>query len=149
MMTLMHARQALGSALRLFAAALVTISACACSGTEPAGQPCTAASDCYPDIDPTQLEGEALCLDRVPGGYCTHLCTTDADCCAASGECPAGFPEVCAPFESTGQMMCFLSCEKSALGDLDEATYCTENAGDAFGCRSTGGGSQNRKICSP
>lgn len=149
MMSFMNTRWALSTSLRLSALAAVSLAAYACSGTEPAGQPCTAVSDCYTSIDVTTLEGEALCLDKVPGGYCTHLCTTDADCCAVSGECPGGFPEVCAPFESTGQMMCFLSCEKAALGDLDEATYCSQNAGDSFGCRSTGGGSKNRKICSP
>jgi hypothetical protein len=46
-------------------------------------------------------------------------------------------------------MMCFLSCEASALGGADETTYCQDFAGAAFSCRSTGGGSANRKICSP
>lgn len=139
-------RAALAALSVLFVASLAV--ACG-SSTEHAGQPCTAASDCYPGIDAAKLQGEAVCLDRVSGGYCTHLCTTDSDCCAVSGECPGGFPEVCAPFESTGMMMCFLSCEKDALGGLEDAAYCQQNAGEAFGCRSTGGGSKNRKICSP
>lgn len=136
---------------RALAVTAVALAAYACGGTaDQAGQPCTQASECYPGIDPAKLKGGAVqCLDRVPGGYCTHLCTKDADCCAVSGECPGGHPEVCAPFESTGMMMCFLSCEASNLGGLDETSYCQQYAGDAFGCRSTGGGKDNRKICSP
>lgn len=135
---------------RAAAVAFTALAAYACGGTaEQAGQPCTTADDCYPDIDPSTIQGTVQCLDKVPGGYCTHLCTTDADCCAVSGECPGNHPEVCAPFESTGMMMCFLSCEASDLGGLDEASYCSQYAGADFGCRSTGGGSQNRKICSP
>jgi hypothetical protein len=128
--------------------ALLLVSGCGTAG-EPAGQPCTAASECYPGIDASMLKGEVQCLDKVQGGYCTHLCQADSDCCAVSGECPAGHPEVCAPFESTGMMMCFLSCEKENLDGLEEAAYCQQYAGEAFGCRSTGGGSKNRKICSP
>jgi hypothetical protein len=132
------------------ALAALALTSYACGGkAEQAGQPCAQASDCYPGIDPTKIQGTVMCLDKVPGGYCTHLCQTDADCCAAQGECPGGHPEVCAPFESTGMMMCFLSCEASDLGSLDETTYCQDYAGSAFSCRSTGGGAKNRKICSP
>lgn len=138
------------AALRVLAALFATFAAYACGGSsEQAGQPCTQASQCYPDIDPTMIKGTVECLDKVPGGYCTHLCTTDSDCCAVSGECPGGHAEVCAPFESTGMMMCFLSCEATDLGSLDETTYCQQNAGTSFSCRSTGGGAKNRKICSP
>lgn len=122
----------------------------ACGGDEEqAGQACEVADDCYPDLDVADLKGEVQCLDKVAGGYCTHLCTTDADCCAVTGECKGGHPQVCAPFESTGLMMCFLSCEKDALGGEDEATFCQSFANDGFGCRSTGGGSENRKVCTP
>jgi hypothetical protein len=135
---------------RALAVSFFALAAYACGGNgDLAGQPCAQASDCYPTLDATKLKGEIQCLDKVPGGYCTHLCTKDEDCCAVSGECPNGHPEVCAPFESTGMMMCFLSCEAKDLGGLDETAFCQQFAGDAFGCRSTGGGSQNRKICSP
>jgi hypothetical protein len=138
------------SALRLAAVAVTALTGYACSGGgEQAGQPCETTADCYPDIDPAKLQGEVQCLDKVTGGYCTHLCETDDDCCAVAGECRGGHPQVCAPFESAGQKMCFLSCEAKDLGDLDEATFCQENAGADFGCRSTGGGNENRKICSP
>lgn len=133
----------------LFTLAVATVAQACSSSTDLAGQPCAAASDCYAGLDATQIKGAVQCLDKVPGGYCTHLCETDSDCCAVSGECPNGHAEVCAPFESTGMMMCFLSCEKADLGGLDEASYCGQYAGDAFGCRSTGGGSKNRKICAP
>src|SRR5262245_39278281 len=147
----MSTLQASSIAARAFAVAALALAAYACGGgpAEQAGQPCTQASECYPDINPTTIKGAVQCLDKVPGGYCTHLCTSDADCCAVSGECPGNHAEVCAPFESTGMMMCFLSREASDLGNLHEATYCADYAGKAFSCRLPGGGPKNRKICSP
>jgi hypothetical protein len=128
-------------------------------GTEATGQACTAAAQCYTQLEGGTLKGEPQCLDRVPGGYCTHLCTKDEDCCAVPGECRTGFKQVCAPFESTGKMMCFLSCEAGDLHAapdagagapvLEESAYCQAYAGTAFGCRSTGGGKDNRKVCVP
>lgn len=41
------------------------------------------------------------------------------------------------------------SCEAADIGDHDESTFCQEEAHPAFGCRSTGGGSANRKVCVP
>ncbi len=123
---------------------------------ENTGSACTNASQCYPGVaDAGALKGAALCLDRVAGGYCTHECTTDADCCAVEGECRTGYKQVCAPFESTGKMMCFLSCEEADVtaapgaDTTDPALYCQHYANEAFGCRSTGGGSKNRKVCVP
>ncbi|MCX4247153.1 hypothetical protein [Paraliomyxa miuraensis] len=114
-----------------------------------AGQPCDVPDECYPEVDPGALRGNPICLDRVEGGYCTHLCQTDADCCAVEGECRTDFPQVCAPFESTGMMMCFLSCEASDIDGYDPGSFCQEEVHPAFGCRSTGGGSNNRKVCLP
>jgi len=116
------------------------------------GQACTTVNQCYPGVKTGDLVGDPVCLDKISGGYCTHLCQTDADCCAAAGECPGNRAEVCGPFESTGDMYCFLSCEaadlaKTTLTDAD--VYCRDYAGAAFGCRSTGGGANNRKICAP
>jgi len=128
----------------LIATLALTVVACG-DDHEETGSACTSASQCYPGIDPATIAGEIVCMDRVPGGYCTHHCVTDADCCAVTNECRTGFPEVCAPFESTGELFCFLSCE----GVADEGTYCQANANQAFGCRSTGGGSANRKVCVP
>ena len=127
------------------AAGIVLVGGCGDDEAENAGSVCTTADDCYPDIDRADIKGAVACMDRVPDGYCTHLCTADADCCAVDGECITGFTQVCAPFESTGQNYCFLSCE----GVDDETTFCQENAGSSFTCRSTGGGSTNRKICVP
>lgn len=128
----------------------------ACGGDDPppaahAGQSCSQPSQCYTTLDGATLRGEVQCLNRVEGGYCTHLCATDADCCAVPGECPGGKKQVCAPFESTGQMMCFLSCEAdevSASGVAD-GEFCQRFAHPAFGCRSSGGGKDNRKVCVP
>jgi hypothetical protein len=134
----------MGLALTL-AAGFAFAAACDDDGGENTGTSCTAADQCYPGIDPADIQGTIVCMDRVPDGYCTHLCTADTDCCAAGGECRTGIVEVCAPFESAGQTYCFLSCE----GVADEATYCQQNVGPAFNCRSTGGGTTNRKVCVP
>ena len=131
--------------------------ACGSSGESNAGptntgQSCSAPEQCFGSLDAGALVGTAICLDKVPGGYCTHSCSGDGDCCAVPGECPGGYPEVCAPFESTGQMDCFLSCEDSTIqkaGYTDSTAYCAKFANAAFSCRSTGGGSKNRKVCVP
>ena len=116
---------------------------------ENAGSACAAPSECYIGIEAGALKGEVQCLNRVPGGYCTHLCQTDADCCAVPGECRGGFRQVCSPFESTGQMMCFLACEASDVGSIEANDFCHQNANGAFNCRSSGGGAKNRKVCVP
>ncbi len=116
------------------------------------GQACSAVEQCYPNVEEGALLGDAVCLDRVEGGYCTHLCTQDSDCCAVPGECAGDHAEVCAPFESTGEQYCFLSCEEAdyeGTGIRDADLYCATYAGSAFHCRSTGGGSKNRKVCVP
>ncbi|HYP74731.1 MAG TPA: hypothetical protein VER12_02175 [Polyangiaceae bacterium] len=138
--------------------ALVFVLASACGSNDDGqtptntGQACQVAGDCYPGIDHSTLQGEVECLTRVPDGYCTHQCTQDQDCCAVMGECPNGFPQVCAPFESTGEMKCFLSCEAAdvaSAGFTDSTAFCQAKANSAFICRSTGGGSKNRKVCVP
>ncbi len=111
------------------------------------GESCVVADDCFVDIAREDIVGDIQCLDRVDGGYCTHLCTSDDDCCAVEGECDAGDTQVCGPFESTGMMMCFVSCESGDFtGDEDE--HCARYHPD-FICRSTGGGAANRKVCVP
>jgi hypothetical protein len=126
---------------------------------ENTGQSCTAPADCYPGLDAGSIKGEIQCLDRVTGGYCTHLCEKDEDCCAATGECKSGFRQVCAPFESTGKKMCFLSCSPTDIrasdagapdgGTLSDNAYCTTFANDEFQCRNGGGGRENERICVP
>jgi hypothetical protein len=122
------------------------------SGSQgPVGQSCATANQCYVGIDAAVLSGTVTCLTQVQGGYCTHTCSTDDDCCRVPGECTGGHPQLCAPFESTGQMYCFLSCESEILADagLSDTNFCATYAAASFTCRSTGGGSQNRKICAP
>lgn len=118
-----------------------------------AGQSCTAASQCYPSLDAGSLRGTVDCLTQVTGGYCTHTCQTDADCCAVPGECASGLTEVCAPFESTGTSYCFLSCAATSIpasaGTTDATVYCQKFASASFTCRSTGGGKNNQQICAP
>jgi hypothetical protein len=162
-MPVVHEHAGMNNGLRLgvvtsfLAFVVVQTASTACGGDdhpppENAGQSCSTPAQCYPGIDGGALKGGAVqCLTSVPNGYCTHLCTTDADCCAVSGECPSGKKQVCAPFQSTGQMMCFLSCEAADVtaSGVDETTFCQRFADAAFGCRSTGGGQKNRKVCVP
>jgi len=146
----------------LLSGATLAILPLACSGaTSDDGRPtpgatgsvCKVADDCYPDVTDGDLEGEAICLEKVTDGYCTHACDVDTDCCAADGECPDGQAQVCSPFESAAGKMCLLSCEDGDVAgdpdakDADE--YCTRNGGAGFSCRSSGGGSENRKVCMP
>ena len=118
------------------------------------GSQCTVPTDCYAGVDPTLIKGAVQCLDRIDEGYCTHLCSTDDDCCAAPGECKTDIDQVCSPFESTGMRMCFLGCERADItgwdgGVVDENEYCQRRVHADFICRSSGGGSQNRKVCVP
>jgi hypothetical protein len=113
------------------------------------GSSCESVAECFPDVADGGLIGDPICLDNVEGGYCTHTCTVDADCCAAAGECSNDLAQVCAPFESTDDKYCFLSCELLPEGYDDGNVYCQEWAHPDFICRSTGGGSENRKVCVP
>jgi hypothetical protein len=124
------------------------LASCSKDKDEHAGSACAAPGDCYKGLK-TAPKGEILCLTRVEGGYCTHLCTAKTDCCAVEGECKTGIAQTCAPFESTGQQMCFLSCEPADIGTQDGNAYCQQNAHKSFLCRSTGGGSANQKVCVP
>jgi len=122
------------------------------AGPTDTGQSCSSADQCYPGVKDGELRGEAVCIDRVEGGYCTHECTQDTDCCAVTGECAGDHAEVCAPLESMPGMHCFLSCENEDLEAVqltDGDAYCQRYASVAFHCRSTGGGADNRKVCLP
>jgi hypothetical protein len=117
-----------------------------------AGQSCTSAAQCFPTLDAGALRGQIACLTQLQGGYCTHSCQTDADCCVNPAECRAGFKEVCASFESAGPTYCFLSCDPADIGGadggaVDPNAYCQNYGNASFTCRSTGGGAQNKKFC--
>lgn len=130
-------------------------------GVELTGQACENASQCFGDLaDGGVLRGEAVCLDRVEDGYCTHECVADTDCCAVPGECLTDLPQVCSPFESGDRTLCFLSCEDEDIraherelfgdgGEIDSNLFCERRAGRDFACRSSGGGRENRKVCVP
>jgi hypothetical protein len=144
-------------------------------GAEQAGQACAAASQCYGGVDGGAdaggLKGTVTCLDRVPNGYCTHTCDTDADCCAVPGECKTGVKQVCSPFTNdSATKYCFLSCEDADVnaaiaanagpdagyydggavdGGSREDEYCKSFASVYATCRSSGGGAKNRKVCIP
>jgi hypothetical protein len=138
---------------------VVAISSCGSDSTPPppapavtTGASCTVATTCYPgvDRDAGAIPGQITCLTKVAGGYCTHTCSTDADCRTVAGDYRTGHLEVCSPFESTADTYCLLSCEATDLADAgvaDPNAYCTTYATAGMSCRSSGGGSQNRKIC--
>ena len=136
----------------LFLAIVFALPACGGDDGEETGSACEVADDCYDDLEVElrdEIVGEIECLTRVEGGYCTHFCETDADCCAVEGECDTDLPQVCSPFENSDQKRCFLACEEDNIGDLEENEFCQENAHESFLCRSSGGGDQNRKVCVP
>lgn len=137
-------------------------------GVEPAGQACTAATQCCTGLDGGAVVGTVTCLDKVPNGYCTHTCTQDSDCCATPGECRIGIKQVCSPFTNDSSTKdCFVSCEDADIragitasadaGGYDggaadggvENAYCLAYASVYATCRSSGGGNQNRKVCIP
>jgi hypothetical protein len=138
----------------LLGALSLVVSACSGGGgAQPTGQSCMKASDCYPGVDAGALAGEVMCLS-LQGGYCSHTCTADTDCCKIAGECRGGIKEVCAPLESNPATYCFVSCDvadiaPTADGGADPNAYCRSVANASFTCRSTGGGASNRKFCGP
>jgi hypothetical protein len=94
---------------------------------------CSAPEDCeVPD------DVEPVCLDKSGEGFCTWGCAVDDDCAEASDE---DVDFICASFESESDMHCFPSCEDPSDAD----NPCPSG----FECRSTGGGSDNRKVCFP
>lgn len=137
---------------RILTASLVLLAACSSNSAPATGRGCMTPADCYHGVaDAGALGGKVVCLD-IPGGYCSHECTQDSDCCAVSGECPAGIKQVCAPLESNPQTYCFVSCEAADItpsgdGGTDPNAFCASAAGAGFTCRSTGGGSANKKFC--
>lgn len=147
-------------------------------GIDPAGQACTTPTQCYADLRSdggaagdasgdamaSAVVGNVTCLTKVTNGYCTHTCVQDSDCCAVPGECRSGVKQVCSPLENQGDQYCFLSCEDDDMRRALAATvdaggapdagasadeYCRVYAGAATSCRSSGGGSKNRKVCIP
>jgi hypothetical protein len=140
--------------MRVLSIALILLATACGDSAEQVGSSCTMPSQCYPDVqNQSTIHGSVMCLTQYQGGYCTHTCTTDADCCAVPGECRTGFKEVCSPFENQGATYCFLSCESADIqaapnqGTTDPTGFCQRFAGSALTCRSTGGGSGNRQFC--
>jgi len=98
-------------------------------------EPCESADTCEVPEDQT-----AECVNADGGdGFCTWACTTNSDC-----NPPEDYHWAfeCAPFESSKGSHCFPACGGSEDPDDPE---CPPH----YGCRSTGGGSENEKICYP
>ena len=119
--------------MRVLLSVLVIVTTASCTKQESIYDTCAAADDCVVPEDQ-----EAACLEKGDDGFCTWECATDEDCDEAD---TTDHNFVCASFESSDGMHCFPSCE-----DVDdEADHC----GSDMTCRSTGGGSDNRKVCFP
>lgn len=99
---------------------------------------CDVVEDCA-DWIPEGATG--VCLEKSGGGFCSWECAADDDCAAPEDD-EHPYAYVCSSFESDPALYCFPSCEDE--GDTD-GEVCPEG----FTCRSTGGGSDNRRICFP
>lgn len=82
---------------------------------------------------------DAVCLEKADEGFCSWECDADSDCDDADD---GDFDFVCASFESEEALYCFPACNEDAEEEEDECP-------GSMTCRSTGGGSDNRKICFP
>ena len=106
----------------------------ACGGPEE-----TAYNACQEPEDCEVPEGaEAVCIEKNSEGFCSWSCMVDDDCAEDTDE---DFDYVCASFESETALYCFPSCQEVDSGG--------EECPPGYGCRSTGGGNDNRKICFP
>jgi len=99
-------------------------------------QSCEAPEDCE-----VPESVDAVCVDKSGAGFCTWECEVDVDCDEAE-EADFDFDYGCASFESEDALYCFPMCNSDADDPEDECP-------PAMTCRSTGGGSDNRKICFP
>lgn len=139
----------------LLSCSIATLAACGDDDDddlEGTGQMCEVTEDCFAGLE--DVPGDPNCFTNVEGGYCSHTCASDAECCSVEGECDFGergqLSEVCAPFESFDDTWCFISCEDdilAALPEQDRDTYCEDVSPDLH-CRATGGGDP-RKVCLP
>lgn len=101
--------------------------ALASCGRPPDYAACDEPEDCVAPDGAT-----AACLDGSGFGFCTWSCADDTDCAADE------VARACASFESEEGQHCFPTC----VGDGD---VCP----DGLSCRSTGGGSDNERVCFP
>jgi hypothetical protein len=95
-----------------------------------------------PDSCAVPEDVTAACIDGGDGdaGFCTWECASDEDC--NPGEDRYDWHFVCGSFEETSGLYCFPACDGAADPDEPE---CPPH----FGCRSTGGGNENEKVCYP
>ena len=107
----------------------------ACDDGPDIYEPCESAETCEVPEDQT-----AECVNGDGGdGFCTWACTTNADCNPPDDY---HWDFQCAPFESSEGSHCFPAC---GGGEDPGEPECPPD----YECRSTGGGSENEKICYP
>jgi hypothetical protein len=97
---LSHAHSVASSRSSMMLALLLTSAGCGDSSSAAppqVGSSCETAVQCYDGLDAGGLSGQVTCLSQVSGGYCTHTCTADTDCCTLAGECSDGRPSCAVP----------------------------------------------------
>ncbi|MCB9762134.1 MAG: hypothetical protein H6739_20100 [Alphaproteobacteria bacterium] len=117
--------------------ALLPLLLIACTKGDLGYETCEVAEDCG-EVVPE--DATAVCIDKSGEGFCTWTCEADADC--ENLDYDEDFARVCASFESEDDTYCFPACDEEAE---DEEDVCPPD----FNCRSTGGGSENRRVCFP
>ncbi len=105
----------------------------ACHDGPDVYEPCESPATCEAPPDQT-----AECVNGDGDGFCTWSCEDEADC--AQSEHPWQF--VCASFESSDGNHCFPACDGAEAPDEEQCPR-------GYECRSTGGGSENEKVCYP
>ncbi len=96
---------------------------------------CEAAAQCESLVPESAT---AQCVEKEQGGFCTWSCQSALDC---AGDADDEWEFTCAPFESSPGLYCFPHCNQEVSDNL----ACPEG----YGCRSTGGGADNERICFP
>ena len=81
---------------------------------EQTGAVCTAPTDCFKNVEAGALKGEPQCLDRVRGGYCTHLCDRTLDHFHGRAVCGARRADSAPPPDESRLI------ERQVYFDLDE-----------------------------
>lgn len=99
--------------------------------------------DCFEGLE---IQGDAICFTQVEGGYCSHTCTSNADCCAVEGECDPAFDYVCTGLEERSGSFCFVACNLEGFSGGDQS-ICDAVA-EGLECRNTGRG-VGSQVCLP
>ena len=112
--------------------ARILLSAAAVAGAVACGNGGLYAA-CAADAECTAPSGsDPACVQADATSFCTWTCADD-DMCESSDA-----TLLCASFEENPDLYCFPSCNEA-----------DDSCPDGFTCRSTGGGTNQRRVCYP